>query len=409
MLNPKTIDFIIEHEKDDTVKLLLAADRYPEVNVTYAVKVIEARKKIKIKVPLWWNNYAIEYPSALALEQCSSQATAEYKKKFIKRDSTVIDITGGMGIDTFFMSQNAKTIYYFEKNSELCEATKNNFITLNCNNVNIFNTEINGVKEILENIPIDLQSADLIYADPARRGKASQRIYMISECEPNIVSIRKELFSISDNILVKVSPMADLSKCISILPETKEIHILSVNNECKEVLLLLEKKFEGTPKIFAINIKDGKTEELVFTQEEEEMAVAIFSEGEKKYLFQPNKSILKSGAFKIVSERYNITKIAASTHLYTSDNLISNFPGKVFLIENILRFNKENIHDINKKYPMANISAMNFPLDTNSLRKRLKIKEGGEKFLFACRMADEEKVIIVCEQIRDPSHQNQSI
>ena len=413
MLSGKEIEFIIENGNANTSKLLLGAKKHPDLNVKLCVNCIESRQKIASKLPNWYANPALVYPFPLSAEQCSSEATGSYKKELLNNilkrqgnkssertistqntDSiTGADLTGGMGVDSYFLSQICTSFHYFERNEELCKATEYNFEKLGADNIEVHNIEIDG-----NNIP-QLPGApyDFIFIDPARRSKTDKadKVISLKEYEPNLIELKEELFKQAPIIVAKVSPMADIKLNLNLLPETEEIHIISVDNECKELLFVLKREKRGIePKIIATNIS-SKSKNFEFSLTEEDGAKATFATQLGNYLYEPNKSILKSGAFKLVSERYGIAKIAQSTHLYTSNALIEEFPGKIYLVEECIPFSKKTIKEVASKYPKADLTARNFPLDTNAVKKLSGIKDGGEKHIFATTLNSGEKIIII--------------
>lgn len=417
-MDEKTIKFIVEHESEDTAKFLLGASKYPGVDVPKAVQSIEARKKIRDKVPSWHHQTALEYPFPLALEQCSSEAAAIYKQRFVKRlcpkegrdesrggFPTVADFTGGLGIDSYFLSKVSHTLDYYERNAVLCDAARNNFKILSAININVINKVINiaDLKTFLLH-----EFYDLIYLDPARRDTSGGKVYSITRCEPDISVLKDEIFKITDRILVKVSPMADISATLRLLPETSQVHLVSVDNECKEVLLLMEKGFDGEAAIHAVNIeKDGSESDFAFTLAMEQgcrceyCSGEVLSEGKKEgiYLYEPNKSILKGGAFKLCSERFGLMKIAPNTHLYLGAGQTSGeaaaFPGKRFRVAEILPFGKQVLRTLRLCYPAASVTARNFPLTSDQLRARLGIGESAAVHIFATALPSGKKVLIV--------------
>ena len=434
MLSGKEIEFIIENSNANTSKLLLGASKYPDVDVKLCVNCIESRQKIASKLPNWHSNPALVYPFPLSAEQCSSEATGEYKKSVIKgiisgcREECTpavagrskpnglnlccgADLTGGMGVDSWFLSQLCSSFHYFERNSELCRATEYNFRKLDASNIAVHNIEIDN--ENISHLPG--APYDFIFIDPARRSKTDKanKVISLQDYEPNLIELKEKLFQQAPIIVAKVSPMADIKLNLNLLPETGEIHIVSVDNECKELLFILKRdKREEEPKIIATNISSKRTasetvsrngeESLIskskifeFSFAEEDGAKSTFSTQLGSYLYEPNKSILKAGAFKLVSERFNAPKLAPSTHLYTSDSLIEEFPGKIYLVEECIPFSKKTIKEVASKYPKADLTARNFPLDTNAVKKLSGIKDGGEKHIFATTLNSSEKIIII--------------
>ncbi|MBQ3521779.1 MAG: SAM-dependent methyltransferase, partial [Bacteroidales bacterium] len=241
-----------------------------------------------------------------------------------------------------------------------------------------------------------------IFIDPARRSRSdkSSKVISLQEYEPNIVELKDELFKIAPIVLVKVSPMADIKLNLSLLPQTSQIHIVSVDNECKELLFVLQRngmQSYGSVEITAVNLSSKGRESQFFryTLEDEECARPVFASKTGKYLYEPNKSLLKGGVFKLLCAGFGVAKLAPSTHLYTSDDLVTGFPGKIFEIHDIVEFNKKNMKKLASEYPHADISARNFPLDTNALKKMSGIKDGGERHLFATTLNNGEKVVII--------------
>ncbi len=423
MLTQKEIEFIIENAGADTSKLLLGASRYPDINLKLCVNCIESRQKIASKLPDWHANHTLVYPFPLSAEQCSSQTTGKYKrelmanllqqKKAATEDGTIngADLTGGMGADSYYLSGLCKgkgVFHYFERNSELCKATQYNFKQLEAGNIEVCNAELTK-ENIAQLLP---ERLDFIFIDPARRSKSdkSAKVISLDEYEPNLIELQEELFKHTPAILAKVSPMADIKLNLKLLPNTTGIHIVSVDNECKEVLFLIERsgskrQFEKSSDIpiTAVNIRSKKGDNspgcimdtFTFTFAQEEEAAVTFATRIGKYLYEPNKSLLKSGAFKLPCERYGVEKLAASTHLYTSDLLSEEFPGKIYSVEECIPFSKKSIKAVASKYPKADLTARNFPLDTNAVKKLSGIKDGGEKHIFATTLNRGEKIIII--------------
>ncbi len=401
-MEKKFIDFILENEDSDLDRLLLSSSKYPEIDMKKAVSTIVARKKIKTKVKSWYEHPALSYPFSLSIEQCSSEQTAIYKQSFVNAADRVCDLTGGMGIDSYFLSLKSKHLNYFERNKELCETTKYNFEVLGVKNVSFHTEEV--TKLTLKN---SAERYDLIYLDPARRANSGSRVYGISDCEPNILEIQEELFNLSPRILVKISPMVDISACIQDIKNIKEIHILAVDNECKETLLYIEKGFNGDRsvngvEIFTTNFTSMGKQEFSFFYEQEKQAVTKLNNSDialGHYLYEANKAITKSGAFKSVALHYEVEKLAKDSHLYVSSSMISDFPGRKFRILDVFDYHKKNFKLITEKYPRASVSAKNFPLSSDDLRKKLKLKESSTYYLFGTSDSKGAKKIIICSSV----------
>ena len=401
MLNNQDIQFIKENANADITRLLLG--KAPAgVNLPLCAKCIQARAKMKVKAPLWWENWSLAYPFSVSVEQGSSQATALLKQRIIKElfnnlpDSNTpcgiitADLTGGMGIDSYFISQIASKHYYFERTTELCEATEYNFSQLGAGNIIVSNRDVTAddcavLKELAQ------KNISLVYIDPARRTATGDKAILLQDYEPNVIELQDYLFAISRHVLIKVSPMADIKLNLRHLPHTSAIYIVTVDNECKELLFLLDRDHSGAEPIITVVQKDDVT--LLLS--EEEAATATYTSKLGKYLYEPGKGMLKAGAYKLISERYGCQKLAVSTHLYTSDEEIADFPGKTFLVEETVPFNKKTLKEVAKRFPKADLTARNFPMDTNALKKLSGIKDGGSNHIFAVTLHNGEKVLII--------------
>lgn len=396
-------NFVLAHDDDDPARLLLSAGRWPGIDVRRAARAIEARRKVRDKIPSWLAHPAIDYPSSLSLEQCSSEETARYKQAFVPAGGTdaagvgaVADLTGGLGVDTWMLAQRAATVDYCERNPELCAAARHNFAELGLTHVTVH--EGDGVAW-LRSHPGRFA---LIYLDPARRGGGrsgsnGRRLYDIADCEPNLLEILPLLLEKADRVLAKISPMADITRTLSQIPEIRELHVVAAAGEVKEILLLMEALPESgqqaAPKIVAA---DGGIR-FEFTPDEEPAAEVRYAETVGRYLFQPSKALRKAGAFRLLSERFGLTKLAPSTHLYTGDAPTPDFPGKTFEVTEVLLWNNATIKALHQRYDRLDLTALNFPLDTDALRHRLSLPAGGPTHAFATTLSDRQKVLIVCQ------------
>lgn len=385
----QTLQFIHDHLADDTTKLLLTASKFPETDMPFVVDQILSRKQIKDKLPEWVANKAVILPSRIAAEQCSSVQTAIYKQRLIKGES-VCDLTGGLGVDSYYISKATRKSYYIERFPDYCEAARHNFRVLGASHIEV----ING-----DSREIELPDADCIYLDPARRGNANKRLFDLQECEPDIVSMKGELLRKAQRIIVKISPMADITRTLSLLPETTSIHVLSVRNECKELIFVLDAASEqpGQPVIHCINYTtSGEEISYSFTLQQEQETVSPFATQMKQYLYEPNASVMKAGAFRSVAKEYDLDKLQVNSHLYTSDMLQPDFPGRIFVVKETMEFTSKMIKKLSGSIPKANIAVRNFPLTVDELRKKSGIKEGGDIYLFASTLGKDQKILIEC-------------
>lgn len=383
-LHPKDIGtFLLENESVDVSQLLLRDKTILGFPAYWVANQILGRRKAKSKLPLWYSNINVEYPPLLNLEQCSSQATATLKFELVKQElkhfSNAADLTGGFGVDTFFLCQLFKRVDYVEPDSNLLEVAMHNHKILG---------QAEGIfyhQGTAENfIAKAKQKYDLIFLDPSRRSASNKKVFQLADCTPDVSALLRQLFECSNHILIKSSPLLDLQKGVQELKFASKIFVVAVENECKEVLFFCEKGFNGQPSIHAFNMNEN--EELSpapfsFLQTEEKQADPEFS-APLNFLYEPHAAILKAGAFKLVATRLGLKKIHVNTHLYTSENLLSDFPGRVFMT---LALIKPQPRELKQYFPdgMANILTRNYPLSVDQLRKNTKLKEGGEKFLIA--------------------------
>ncbi|MGL5318248.1 MAG: THUMP-like domain-containing protein [Bacteroidales bacterium] len=390
--NEDVIRFIREHRNDDVNALLLSAKKYAHIDVAFCADQIASRRQIREKLPAWYANMNVWFPAKITTEQCSSEQTALYKQRLC-RGKIGCDMTGGLGIDTFYISRNFESFYYMERYDLYCEAATNNFAALGANNITICSGD--SLAKIGE-----LEGLDLIYLDPARRSDCNKRLYDLTECEPDIVSIAPQLLAKAPKVVVKVSPMADLNRCLELLPQTKEVHVLSIKNECKELLLVLTR--EEAPeevKIYCVNFSTNGEQQFEFSFNQEKKSLLRVVNIVDNYLYEPNASIMKAGAFKSVAEQYGLKKLHQHSHLYTSNTLIENFPGRSFEVIRTEPFTKKWLQSVAKEEPKANLATRNFPLSVADIRKRSKLTEGGSLYLFATTLGDDQKVIIYGEKI----------
>ena len=388
--------FINQHMDAGTNKLLLKAKQFIGFDVHFAIQQIIARNSLKHKLQQWANNPNIIYPSRISTEQCSSELTATYKQQLIK-GKVLCDLTGGLGVDSYFFSLKAEKVIYVERFIEYCKAAQHNFIVLGAHNIEIVNGDSrNIVSKII---------ADTYYIDPARRSGCNKRVYALSDCEPNILELKDNLLSLGKRVIIKTSPMIDINHSLCSLPETQELHIVAVKNECKELLFVLEKNTLNIDvselKVNTINIIDKEKSQVYNFDYLKEKDINIpFAQTIDTYLYEPNAAILKSGAFKLLSKDYQVHKLHKHSHLYTSSNLVSDFPGRIFKVKEVTIFSSKYLKLLKNTIPKANITTRNFTLSVAELRRKSGIKEGGEVYLFATTMLNDKKVIIHCEKIQ---------
>ena len=390
-LSPETLRFIEENARADVRSLALQAKKYPQVDMAMAVVQIAGRQIAEAKVPSWYRTEGLLYPKHLSMEQCSSEATAIYKAGLVEGD-TFADLTGGFGIDCSFLSRKFKQADYVERQSELCELAEHNFPLLGLN-IGVHNED--GVEYLKQMHPVDV-----LFLDPARRDGHGGKTVAISDCEPDVSALEDLLVEKAKEVMVKLSPMLDLSLALKALKYVREVHVVSVNNECKELLLILEKSTDSLEIVIHCEqiTSTGEHQHYVFTQEQERTSDCPLSAEVGAYLYEPNASILKAGAYRSLTQTYPVNKLHASSHLYTSPYYIEDFPGRRFQVEAVSGFGKKDLKTLLQGLEKANLTIRNFPSSVAELRKRLKLKEGGECYLFATTLSDESKVIIKCRK-----------
>lgn len=379
------LDFILQHRNDDPRDLALRQSRYPDVNIPYAVQQIAAWQMAKKKLPLWAENDHIIYPVHLSMEQCSSQVTAEYKASIISDGETMTDLTAGFGVDATIIGKRFKHLNYVERNEELCCIANNNLPLLGVKDFDVINS---NAEEVLS----DLSHQSLIFLDPARRDEHGAKTVLIGDCTPDVTQLQDALLEKADLVMIKLSPMLDIVNIQKELKCVKEIHIVSVDNECKEVLVLMSKDATNN-SIHCTNITKQNIQKYVATADDRN-AECHYVKEPSSYLYEPNVSIMKAACFRGIAETYCVEKLHPSSHLYTSDKLIADFPGRIFKVEDVLSLKDKALKGIKK----ANLTVRNFPSTVAELRKRLKLNEGGSDYLFATTLADESKVIIKCSK-----------
>ncbi|RUA10661.1 MAG: class I SAM-dependent methyltransferase [Flavobacteriia bacterium] len=379
--------FINKHLYDDPVKLILKGSPFPEVSAQELAEQIISKKKCKTKLPTWFVTDKIYYPNKLNIEQTSSEITAKYKADLIYGDN-LLDITGGFGVDDLAFAERFSKVLHCEIDKELSEIVAHNYKRLGVNNIKTIAD--NGLNYLARS----KEKFDWIYSDPSRRNKTKERVFLLKDCLPDIPENLDLLFEHADQILIKVSPVLDISSTISELKSAYEIHVLAVNNEVKELLFLLKKDYSGQILIKTINIKKDTNEVFQSIYNSSYEPTYFLPES---YLYEPNPAILKAGLFNEVSNQLNIHKLHSNSHLYTSRNL-TEFPGRRFRILQITPYDKKQLKRLipSKK---ANITVRNFPETVAQIRKRTGFKEGGDLYLFFTTDLNNKHVVLICEKV----------
>lgn len=461
-MNQATIDFIRQHQDEDVRQLAFLGSKNSDVDMPFALDQIRGRQMARVKLPRWANIDGIIYPPHISMEQCSSEVTAMYKAelaarllnseicefatkgtvvpKFTKNDDTLgkqenvsfLDMTGGFGVDfSYIAAQLGVNSMYVERQAHLCEAAKENFERLGLENATVKNGD--GV-EILHSLEKPLL---LIFIDPARRDDAGNKVVSLQDCTPDVTLLQDEMLEKSDFVIIKLSPMLDWHRAVSELKCVREVHIVSTGNECKELLLVLSSSF-GKKTKFSVGADEDKASKTddetsllkiycindnqVMSYDESDKSVVSIASGiecgivelekcsseenelsqdssKPLYLYEPNASLMKAGCFGAISSRYGVKMLEKNSHLFISDKPVHDFPGRSFRIKAVSSFNKKDLKRQLSGITKANIATRNFPLSVAELRKRLKLKDGGDTYIFATTLSDESHVLFICEKV----------
>ena len=426
-INGNVKDFIKKHLNDDVNKLALS--KFPEeIDKQFVIRQIQAQQILKKKLPSWAENDELIFPKKLSLEQCSSELTAKYKAQLstklhetsrkISADSCnlvdekriLVDLTGGMGVDTAFLSDNFDNTYYVEMQEELCDIARHNFQILNKN--------IEVVNDNAEHFLTICGEVDCIYLDPARRDEYGRKMVSLHDCSPDVAELQDVLFEKAKTIMVKLSPMLDIDIVKKELKNIKEIHIIAVKNECKEILVLLSQQtlpMAHGSQLIATDLRENW--KFSFTEDEEQNAEWTLADKVGKYLYEPGVAFMKAGCFKLLSQKYNLDKLHRNSHLYTSDELVPDFPGRIFEVINVVPFDKktkkslwetqrrkdaktQSVED-SATLKKASVATRNFPLSADELRKNLGLQDGSEFYIFGTTMKGEKKVVVLAKKTRN--------
>lgn len=447
MFHQDTWDFIRKHAQDDVRKLALKRPTNPNVDLKEALVQIEGYQTARKKLPLWAENPQLVYPPRISMEQCSSETTALYKQQVVRRllqslsgPLSMADMTGGFGIDFSYLAPLFDRAYYIEQQEILCRIAQHNLKVLGLEQAEVLHGD--GVERMPEQAPLTL-----VFIDPARRDQQGKKTVALSDCTPDLSAIQERIRSCSRFCMAKLSPMLDIHQALQELKGVSEVHVVSVDNECKELLLILAsgetenttgittaKKRQETDgnlasetdkaeevaankledastssnskqsnvkkpaetRIFCVNLQKGEQQTFEYTAQEEASAEAVYTDQPGAYLYEPNTSLLKAGAYKCLCARFGVRKLHPNSHLYTSDTLCADFPGRRFRVTGSRTFSKQDLKQIARDIPQANITIRNFPSTVQELRKKLKIKEGGDRYLFATTLKNEQHIILEC-------------
>lgn len=397
MKGEETIRFVREHREEDVRLLALQTRHTGDVDLPWALDQIRGWQTARRKLPTWAATDGIVYPPHLSMEQCSSEQTAHYKCNVIERlpkqcRGLLMDLTGGFGVDFAFMARSFSRAVYVERQDLLCDIAQHNFAVLGLDHVSILHADAGGALRDLASDP----GTTFFYLDPARRDSNKSRTYAIADCSPNVLELLDSLFKAGHYVLVKLSPMLDWHKAVSDLGEhVAEVHIVSVANECKELLILMSLDHQGAPVIHCVNDEQS----LVFQSTDGDEDIVLARSEEAAYLFEPNASVMKAGCFGVLTGRYPVAALAADSHLFVSDEDVMDFPGRRFKVNGITSLNKKEMARTLSGITQANVAVRNFPMTAQQLRQRLRLRDGGDTYIFGTTTAAGNHVLYICRKL----------
>ena len=379
--------FINDNLKQDINNLALKKNPFPDYEWSWILNQIQAKQKAEKKLPTWFANDDVIFPSTLSIEQTSSETLAQFKSALISGEN-LIDLTGGFGVDDFYFAKRFKKVIHCEFQEDLSAIVQHNFKVLNVENIQT----VSG--DSISYLEKSTEKFDWIYIDPARRDDKKTKVFLLKDCTPNVVELHDLLFEKSDNILIKVAPLLDISSILNELKNVKTIYAIGLQNEVKELLIVLEKSFVGKPELIAVNISNDNT----IHQDTFSLNDAIDSQLSLplNYLYEPFSSYLKIGVYNHLAIKFKVQKLHKHSHLYTSNELID-FPGRSFKIEQVIPYNKKEIKFLENT--KCNITTRNFPLKVEEIRKKHKIKDGGDVYAFFTTDLNNDKMVVICKKI----------
>ena len=397
VFNEQFFAYIKQHLGEDANRLRLKkAKPTDNFSTELAITQVEVRnRRLEKKIPAWYLQERIVFPSALSTEQCSSQETATYKQHLV-RGNSLCDLTGGLGIDTYYMSQCVDKATYIEQNELYCHCARHNFNTLGMSHITVHNSDCNTFLSQTN------EQFDTIFIDPARRGKSQERLFALAHCEPNVLEMMPTLLSRCKRLIIKLSPMVDIAMLRQEINRRCALHIVSLNNECKEILAIIDTDIDANEPIkhditCSILSNSNPPKELHFSFDDEPLSPCPMALTVENYLYEPDTALLKAGMFRSICSQYGVQKLHKNSHLYTSSSMVDDFAGRSFKVAEVLPFSSSLCKVFAKQYPVCNITTRNFPLSAVELRKKLRTGDGGNIYLFATTIADKH-VLIICNK-----------
>ncbi|RRA96422.1 THUMP-like domain-containing protein [Paenimyroides viscosum] len=380
-------EFINKNLKQNINILALKKNPFPDYEWSWILNQIQSKQKAEKKLPTWFSNEDVIFPSTLSIEQTSSETLAKFKSELISGEK-LIDLTGGFGVDDYYFAKRFKKVVHCEFQEDLSAIVQHNFKVMNVDNIET----ISG--DSISHLEQSTEKFDWIYIDPARRDDKKTKVFLLKDCTPNVVELQEFLFEKSDNILIKVAPLLDISSILNELVNVKTIYAIGLHNEVKELLIVLQKGFIDQPELIAVNISNnGTIHHDTFSLND---TIDSQMSNPLNYLYEPFSSYLKTGAYNQVAQVFNVSKLHKHSHLYTSDELVD-FPGRCFKIEQVISYNKKDIKYLENT--KANVTTRNFPLKVEEIRKKHKIKDGGDSYVFFTTDLNNDKIVVICKKI----------
>ncbi|NGM64014.1 class I SAM-dependent methyltransferase [Sphingobacterium sp. SGR-19] len=389
ILSSEVQAFIRRHAHENASSIALKTSPFASVSSSELAQQINGWQKVSTKIPEWLEQgEALYFPKKLNLEQCSSARTGKFKASLLSSNSTMLDLTGGFGVDSYYFARQANKVVHCEINPELSQIVAHNFYELGIDNVQFHTGD--GIAFLIPS----RERYDYIYIDPSRRVN-NQKVFRLEDCEPNIVAYQSLFFEHSDKLITKLAPLLDISGTLNVLPHLKDVYVISIENDCKELLFVQEKSFQGTPSIHAVRLSTDEPQIFSFNYIQEKQAAPVLGEP-TNFLYDPDVAITKAGAFKSIAITFGLQKLHQHSHLYTSENIVTEFPGRIFQIQQVVPFSvfKKNI-----AITKANIVAKNFPLKVEEIRRKFKIKDGGEDYLYFTTLFDDRLMVVYGKRV----------
>ena len=403
----RLITFVTEHLKDDIARLVLDRKKWPEIDMDLAVNCIESRRKLRGKVQEWYDESRLIFPFKLSAEQCSSSAAARYKAELARRiigkaDGRISDLTGGLGVDSWHFSKIASKVLYNEMQTPLCEAAKHNFAVLGAADIEISNCAVSS-RSSSEGTSVEALLGDfrpdLVFMDPARRGEGGKKVFLIEECTPDVLTLKDEIFELCPHLLIKLSPMADITMvCDRLGRKCREVHVVAAGGECKELLIWMDRSWDGGYSITAAELdNEGMAHTLTFDPSVPCEVTYSADEADATFLFEPGKALMKAGAFNVISGRFDLAKLGRSTHYFLMNEKKDElqYLGKTFRIIRTEPLDKRTMKAAGKEFPRSEVTARNIPMDTDALRKRLGVSSGDDAHIFGLKSDRSGNLLII--------------